>query len=343
MLPSSKPHHHPPPLRQPFIHRKRRLIIRPAALIQDLNKQKITRLPAPEPSNPLHPRQLPHQPLPLLNDPLQIPPHDSQTTLAQRAPRQRARRAADVVRGLEAIEEARDGLAGEGDAEADASEPKGLAEGLHDDEVIPLGNPLGEAGALGREVDVSLVDDDDAVPGGVLEDGLDLGPGDQRAGGVAGGADVDELDGGVGGEGGGDGGDVEGEFGGGGQRHLDEADVVDLRGDAVHAVGGGADEDLIAGGDAETAQQGVDGLVAPDAHKQVCRADGLGSVGVGVAEGAEEGLQVVLVRVGVAVEAEEVDLGGGRGGDGGEGERRAVGILVGVEEDVGAVVFVVAG
>jgi len=66
-------------------------------------------------------------------------------------------------------------------------------------------------------------------------------------------------------------------------------------------------------------------------------------VGVGVAEGAEEGLQVVLVRVGVAVEAEEVDLGGGRGGDGGEGERRAVGILVGVEEDVGAVVFVVAG
>jgi len=64
---------------------------------------------------------------------------------------------------------------------------------------------------------------------------------------------------------------------------------------------------------------------------------------VGVAEGAEEGLQVVLVRVGVAVEAEEVDLGGGGGGDGGEGERGAVGILVGVEEDVGAVVFVVAG
>jgi hypothetical protein len=118
-----------------------------------------------------------------------------------------------------------------------------------------------------------------------------------------------------------------------------------LRRDAVHAVGGRADEDLIARGDAEAAQQGVDGLVAADAYEQVCRADGLGGVSVGVAEGAEEGLQVVLVRVGVAIEAEEVDLGGGGGGEGGggEGERGTVGILVCVEEDVGAVVFVVAG
>jgi hypothetical protein len=54
----------------------------------------------------------------------------------------------------------------------------------------------------------------------VLEDGLDLRLRDQRAGGVAGGADVDELDGGVGGEGGGNGGDVGGEFGSGGQGTL---------------------------------------------------------------------------------------------------------------------------
>lgn len=60
---------------------------------------------------------------------------------------------------------------------------------------------------------------------------------------------------------------------------------------------------------------------------------------MGVAELAEEALQIGLVRVGVAVETEVVDLRGG-GCDGG-GEGGADGVLVGVEEDVLAVVFVV--
>lgn len=47
-----------------------------------------------------------------------------------------------------------------------------------------------------------------------------------------------------------------------------------------------------------------------------------------------------MVRIGVAVKAEEIDAGGGVRGDVG-GEGWAVGVLVGVEEDVGAVVFVV--
>lgn len=68
---------------------------------------------------------------------------------------------------------------------------------------------------------------------------------------------------------------------------------------------------------------------------------------VGVAEGAEGGFEGWLVRVGVAVEGVEVEgwagAGAGAGGGGGGGEGRAVGVFVGVEEDVGAVVFVVAG
>lgn len=66
---------------------------------------------------------------------------------------------------------------------------------------------------------------------------------------------------------------------------------------------------------------------------------------VGVAQVAEKLLQVVLVRVGVSVKAEEVELwlvggalAGSVGWDGG-----AEGILVCVEENVGTVIFVVTG
>ena len=68
-----------------------------------------------------------------------------------------------------------------------------------------------------------------------------------------------------------------------------------------------------------------------------------------VAQVAEELLQVVEVRIGVAVEVLEQgggevrDVDAGAGGEGGRVEARAVGVLVGVEEDVGAIVFVVAG
>jgi len=65
-------------------------------------------------------------------------------------------------------------------------------------------------------------------------------------------------------------------------------------------------------------------------------------VGVRVAQCAEPLLEMGLVRIRVAVEAEDVYLG--RPGAAGllPGDGRPVGILVGVEEDVGAVVLVVA-
>ena len=61
---------------------------------------------------------------------------------------------------------------------------------------------------------------------------------------------------------------------------------------------------------------------------------------MGVAQLAQQILEVVLVRVRVAVEAQVVYLGGGRRD--GRGQGGAVGVLVGVEEDVLAIVFVVA-
>jgi hypothetical protein len=45
------------------------------------------------------------------------------------------------------------------------------------------------------------------------------------------------------------------------KRNLDERDVVDLCGHAVHAIGRRADEDLLATGDAEGADKGVDSFV----------------------------------------------------------------------------------
>jgi hypothetical protein len=68
-----------------------------------------------------------------------------------------------------------------------------------------------------------------------------------------------------------------------------------LRGDAVHAVGGRAGEDLFAAGDAEGAEEGVDGFVGADADEEVFGGERFCRVGVGVAEVAEELLEVCLV------------------------------------------------
>jgi hypothetical protein len=71
-------------------------------------------------------------------------------------------------------------------------------------------------------------------------------------------------------------------------------------------------------------------------------------VRVRVAQVAQLLLQALLVRIRIAVQAEEVDLAdavaiqAGRGGDG-CWQRGPVGVLVGIEEDIGAVVLVVAG
>lgn len=63
---------------------------------------------------------------------------------------------------------------------------------------------------------------------------------------------------------------------------------------------------------------------------------------MGIPQVAEELLQVVLVRIGVSVKAEEIDVEGRSAGGYRAIERRAKSVLVGVEEDVGAVVLVVA-
>ena len=85
-----------------------------------------------------------------------------------------AGRGGDVVRCFEVVEEAGDGRGGEGCAETDSGHAKGFGEGLHDDEIWVLGYELGDGGAVGGEVDVGFVDDDDAVPGWVGEEADDV-------------------------------------------------------------------------------------------------------------------------------------------------------------------------
>ena len=69
-------------------------------------------------------------------------------------------------------------------------------------------------------------------------------------------------------------------------------------------------------------------------------------MGVGIAEVAEQLFESLLMGVGIAIQTEEIDrwVGTGRsfGGGEGRGQGGSVGIFVGVEEDVGPVVFVVA-
>ena len=67
---------------------------------------------------------------------------------------------------------------------------------------------------------------------------------------------------------------------------------------------------------------------------------------MGITQITQQLFKLVLMRIGIAVEAKEIDRGvfGGslcRGGQG-RGEGGPVGVFVGVEEDVGSVVFVVA-
>jgi hypothetical protein len=71
-----------------------------------------------------------------------------------------------------------------------------------------------------------------------------------------------------------------------------------LGADAVHAVGWGADEDAVARGDAEGAEEGVDGFIAADACEEVGGGEVGRSVRVGVAEVAEELFEGVLVAGG---------------------------------------------
>jgi hypothetical protein len=68
-----------------------------------------------------------------------------------------------------------------------------------------------------------------------------------------------------------------------------------LGGHAIHAVCGRADEDLLATGDAEGANEGIDGFVRADADEEVVWGEGFGGVGVGVAEVAELLLELYLV------------------------------------------------
>ena len=83
----------------------------------------------------------------------------------------------------------------------DGCKPKALAERLHHADVRILAHEADRARLVAGEVDVCLVDDDDALVGLVLEELADGGEGEGGTGGVSGGAEEDELDGGVGGNG----------------------------------------------------------------------------------------------------------------------------------------------
>lgn len=348
MLLPPKPNHHAFGLGQLLIDLQRHTVIRLPILVQHLVQQEIGRLAAPQPAHPVNLGKLAEQPVPLLDQLPPVLPHLLQAFPAEGVLGDNRGEVVDVVRSLEAVEHPRDGLRGEGRAQADARKAERLGQGLHDDQVGPLEDPLGQAGALGSEVDVGFVQHHHAVPRRVLEDFLDVPLGEQRAGGVPGATEVNQLDCCVvvfsgGGQGRQDPRDVEAEPRRGEEGHLDEGHVVHLRRDRVHPVRRGADQDRVPPRDAKGAEQGIDRLVRAHADEEVGRGQDERGVGMGVAEGAEEGFELGLVGVWVPVEREQVDFrSGGKGGFGGRrGDGGPVGVLVCVEEDVGAVIFVV--
>lgn len=326
-----------------FVDGQRSCVVRVARRVEHLEEQEVALGATAQTANTGYLGQLCEDAITLDKDLGTVVAHDCQALVGDGVGCEGTGRTRDVVGGFEAVEETGNRGGGEGGTKTDASQAKGLGQSLHDNKVGELRHPLGEGRILGGKVDVGLIEDHDAVPGGVVENLLDIGLCENRAGGVTGRANVHKLDIRLVGERVEDLGDIEGEGRGRQQGDLDDGDVVDLGRHGVHAVGGRAGEDAVAAGYAEAAQQGVDGLVAADSDEEVVGRERLGSVGVRVAQGAELLLQVGLVGVGIAVQAEEVDVeaAAGSSGDIG-GERRPKGVLVGVKKNVGAVVLVVA-
>lgn len=283
MLLASESNNHALCLGKPLIRRQRNGVIRLTLRIEHLEQQEIALGTTAKTAHAGNRSNLLDDSVALGNDLGPVGFHDGEARRADGGVGEGAGRAGDVVRRLEAVEQRGNGRGGKGHAETDAGHAKGLGEGLHHDQVGVLGHQLGEGGVFGRKVDVGLVKHDDAVPRRVVEQRHDIGLVQQRAGGIARRAEIGNLDGRVGRERGRDGGHVEAKRGRGQQRHFDNGNVVDLRRDGVHAVCRGACQDAVLAGDAEAAQQGVDGLVAADTDEEVGRRERLFGVGVGVA------------------------------------------------------------
>lgn len=121
------------------------------------------------------------------------------------------------------------------------------------------------------EIDVGLVEDNNAVPSWVGEDlpYVDLGEGGARR--VTGRGEVGELDGGVVGKGVIDGRDIEGKGRRRQERHFYNADVVDLCRDSIHAVRWRTRQDTVFSRIAEASYQSVNGFDTANANKDVVR------------------------------------------------------------------------
>lgn len=343
MLLASEAHDNTLGLCQFLVDGQRSCVVRVARRVEHLEEQEVTLGATAQTANTGYLGQLCQDAVTLGENLGTVVAHDCQALLGDGVGCEGASRTGDVVGGFEAVEEAGNRGGGEGGTETDAGQAKGLGQGLHDNKVGELRHPLGEGRIFRSKVDVGLIEDHDAVPCGVVEDLLDIRLCEDRAGGVARRANVHKLDVRLVGERVEDLRDIERERRGRQQGDLDDGDVVDLGRHGVHAVGGRAGEDAVAAGHAEAAQQGVDGLVTADSDEEVIGRERLRSVGVRVAQGAKLLLQIGLVGVGIAVQAEEVDVEAAAGSRGNIGaKRRPKGVLVGVKKNVGAVVLVVA-
>mmetsp|Transcript_7734 Transcript_7734/g.11665 ORF Transcript_7734/g.11665 Transcript_7734/m.11665 type:complete len:419 (-) Transcript_7734:12-1268(-) len=238
--------------------------------------------------------------------------------VAQRLQGHLLRELVDVVRVLAVVHEPDDLRVADGHAQADASQPEGLAERLQHHQPRELVQVLaGAAHFLGHKVHVRLVHHHQA-PVAPLEDLPHDLDGDGLGGGVARRAEEQQL---------GVRRDARQDLGHagverGGERHLDDGDVVHLGAHLVHAVGGRRGEDPVRARPAEDAHQQVDGLIAAHAQEDLLRPH--------AADAPDELLHLAHVRVRVPVERQVV-------------RRRDAGadaVLVRVQED--ALVVVVA-
>ena len=197
------------------------------------------------------------------------------------------REAVDVVGVLDVVEEVDDLLGGESHAATDASESPRLGERLEDDEVgmlVEAGDPRG----LGSEIYVGLIDDNNALEG--IEDALNLLLGKEIARRIVGRAEPDDLGLGIGGSE--DAVGLERVFGP--EIYGAILDIVDIRLDAVHAVGGLDGDDIVEARTAEDSIDEVDRLIGAVAEHELPLSDAL--------EGSDAGAYVTLEGVGIAVE-----------------------------------------
>lgn len=217
-------------------------------------------------------------------------------------------RRGDVVGRFGVVHDLNQWWLGKGDAQADSSETESFRERLcHHKVLILVDKADGADDLLGRslahsllllgKVNVCLINNDETLECRVVEYLADVDWRDEGACGVAGRADESDLDVWVFGELLVDCVYVERKLAAfGDQWHFDDFEIVDSSADAVHAVSGWADEDLILARSAAHALHQIEHFVTANSEKDECIVGNAPQLGNSILDAEQPRIRISIER-----------------------------------------------